>query len=113
MSLFYFHKVKNMSIDLTDKRNSTPLHWAVFSQAEISMLYILAWVKRETLVAKDKDGLTALHQALKKYESSRTLRALLYRGSPVDVRDSKGLTPIDYAHEMDDDYQRSEALRFL
>ena len=44
VSLYYFHKIKGMSIEKQDDRGSTPLHWSIFSTSELAMIYILAWV---------------------------------------------------------------------
>ena len=45
ISLYFFHKVKNMDINSLDARGSTPLHWACFSCSELALIYILAWIK--------------------------------------------------------------------
>lgn len=41
-SLFYF-KQKDVDINKKDKRGSTPLHWACYSNSEIALSYLLAW----------------------------------------------------------------------
>lgn len=41
-SLFYF-KTCGVDINKKDKRGSTPLHWACYSQSEIALTYLLAW----------------------------------------------------------------------
>lgn len=41
-SLFYF-KEQGVDINKQDKRGSTPLHWACYSQSEIALTYLLAW----------------------------------------------------------------------
>lgn len=41
-SLYYF-KSQGVDINKQDKRGSTPLHWACYSQSEIALTYLLAW----------------------------------------------------------------------
>ena len=55
-----------MDINIRDNKNSTPLHWACYSRAEIAMNYILSL--NPDLDAKDQKGLTALHLAVKSVE---------------------------------------------
>jgi len=40
--LYYFAALKDMDIDETDNRGSTPLHWACYSKAEFALAYTLA-----------------------------------------------------------------------
>ena len=68
ISLYFFHKVKNMDINSLDARGSTPLHWACFSCSELALIYILAWIKPKDLEMQDTDGYTALHLAVKSSE---------------------------------------------
>ena len=53
VSIYYF-KLKGMDLRVTDSRQSTPLHWACWSKAEITLQYLLAWVPN--LEDKDEDG---------------------------------------------------------
>lgn len=39
----YFFKSIGIDINKQDKRGSTPLHWACYSQSEIALTYLLAW----------------------------------------------------------------------
>lgn len=41
--LYLFSKILGLDINKKDKRGSTPLHWACYSQSEIAISYILAW----------------------------------------------------------------------
>ena len=41
-ALYYFKQL-GLDIDATDRKKSTPLHWAAFSGAELSVAYITAW----------------------------------------------------------------------
>lgn len=42
-SSLYLFKELGLNIDSSDKRGSTPLHWACFRQSEIALGYLLAW----------------------------------------------------------------------
>ena len=41
-TLYYF-KCLNVDLNQQDKRGSTPLHWACYSNSEIALSYLLAW----------------------------------------------------------------------
>ena len=72
-----------------DNRGSTALHWAAYSQAEITLVYLLSWM--DGLDDRDCDGYTALHLAVKSVEqlqSTRPVRSLLIRGSSRNVVDN-------------------------
>lgn len=67
------------------------------------MIYILAWVSKKHLSAQDNDGYTAMHLAVKtaeKIDSTRPVRALLYRSAPINIPDNKGNLPIDVSYEI-------------
>lgn len=99
ISLFYF-KSQNMDIYCKDNRNSTPLHWACFSNSEVALVYLLGWYEKDKLNMKDQDGFTPLHLAVKsadQLQSGRPVRALLMKGATRDVRDNNGQTPHDLA----------------
>ena len=89
------------------------MHWALFSQAELAMVYILAWVDRAALQAQDVDGLTPLHLAVKKVETTRSIRALLFRDAPKDVLDKSGRTPLDLAQAIDDEMLKEQVVSIL
>ena len=40
--LYYFCKIRGLDINSTDKRGSTPLHWACYSKSEFALCYVLA-----------------------------------------------------------------------
>ena len=52
-----------MDMRSKDNRGSRPLHWAAYSQAEITLVYLLSWV--DDLDDQDCDGFTPLHLAVK------------------------------------------------
>lgn len=57
---------QGLDINSRDRKQSTPLHWAAFSGAELSLSYILSW--DADVNAKDNKGLTPLHLAVKASE---------------------------------------------
>lgn len=94
----YFFKLRGLDMHSRDNRGSTPLHWAAYSKAEITLVYLLSWV--DFLDDQDCDGFTALHLAVKSVESlmsTRPVRSLLIRGASRDVTDNQDRKPIDLA----------------
>ena len=67
ISLFFF-RTKGMDLVSKDNRGSTPLHWACFQNSEIALIYLLGWLKQNTLNMQDIDGYTPLHLAVKSAE---------------------------------------------
>lgn len=49
-----------------DKKQSTPLHWAAIQGSELALSFLLAW--NVDVNAKDYQGLTPLHLAIKASE---------------------------------------------
>ena len=91
--LYYFSKIKGISIDCIDKRGSTPLHWACYSKSEFALCYILAL--KPNLGIQDASGLTPLHLAIKSVgdlSSTRPVRALLLKGADRNVKTKSGQT---------------------
>lgn len=56
-----------MDLRSTDNRGSTPLHWATYAKAEITLVYLLSWI--DFYDDQDFDGFTPLHLAVKSVES--------------------------------------------
>mmetsp|Transcript_6756 Transcript_6756/g.4875 ORF Transcript_6756/g.4875 Transcript_6756/m.4875 type:complete len:178 (+) Transcript_6756:655-1188(+) len=96
LPLFYFIVIKNMDVNLTDNRGSTPLHWACYSRAEFALNYLLSM--KPDLEVKDLQGYTPLHLAIKsvaELKSTRPVRALLLKGANRDAEDKKGTNCLD------------------
>ena len=92
-----------MDIYSKDNRNSTPLHWACFSNCEVALVYLLGWYNKEMLNMKDCDGYTPLHLTVKSADqlgSGRPLRALLMKGAIRNIRDNNGQLAYDLAEEL-------------
>jgi palmitoyltransferase len=91
-----------MDINKKDKKGSTPLHWAAFSGAELSLSYIVSW--DVDVNEQDTRGFTALHLAVKSSEdlrSTRSLRHLLIKGADRHIRTyDEANRPIDIADEL-------------
>jgi len=92
-----------MDIYAVDNRNSTPLHWACFSNSEVALVYLLGWYDKDKLNMQDCDKYTPLHMAVKgadQLKSGRPLRALLMKGAKRDIRDNNNQTPYDLADDL-------------
>lgn len=65
---------------------TTPLHWAAFVSAELSLNYIQAFGGE--INAQDVKGLTPLHLAVRnclEAKHSRIIKALLIKGANKDI----------------------------
>ena len=94
--LLYFdiyHKDK-INFNSTDKKNSTPLHWACFSNSYECAEFLLN--KGVQMNIKDNDGNTPLHLAIIK-DAIRILRLLLQKGAKTGIRNNKEETPMQLA----------------
>ena len=90
-----------LDIDSRDKRGSTALHWACYSQSETAIAYLLAW--NPDVNIKDREGYTPLHLAVRgvdAIESCRPVRALLIKGADINLRDNRGRLPFDYVRDV-------------
>jgi palmitoyltransferase len=104
ISLYYF-KNKGLSLRSRDDRQSTPLHWAIYSRSENALCYLLAWLD-EDLEDKDVDEYTALHLAIKSVDyalNTRSVRALLIKGARRDAVDKTGKRAMDHVSSLKDD----------
>lgn len=89
-----------MNINQVDIRNSTALHWAVYEGNEIAATYLLAWGAE--INPQDSDGNTPLHLSIihaEKETNSRLTKILLLKGADRNIRNNKGLRPIDLIGE--------------
>ena len=89
--LYYFTQLKDMDINESDNRGSTPLHWACYSKAEFALSYILSFGPE--LEITDQNGLTPLHLAVRAVPdlgSTRTVRSLLLKGSKRSAETKSG-----------------------
>lgn len=96
VSLAFFLE-KGLKINSKDLRESTPLHWAAFSGAELTLNYIIAW--GGDLDAQDSKGLSPLHLAVKSYKDSRStkgIKQLLIKGANRNALDFETRKPVDY-----------------
>ena len=98
-----------MNINVTDNRNSTPLHWACYSRSEIALNYLLAL--NPELELHDQQGFTPLHLAVKSVEvlkSTRPVRALLLKGAYRNSTDNSGKTPSEMVQDHLPDSMKEE-----
>ncbi len=105
-----------MGLDLNsvDNKLSTPLHWAAFSGAELSLGYLLAW--NVDINCRDFRGLTPLHLAIKSSENNRTSRSikhLLIKGADKTIEDNDGKRPIDLVKDLRTPAMRDEIVQLL
>lgn len=113
LPLVYFVDL-GMDINIADNKLSTPLHWACFARSEVALNYILSM--NPNLEAKDQQGFTALHLAVKSVEqlqSTRPVRSLLLKGSQRLARDNNGNTPADVIPESLSSDLRNELKQML
>lgn len=116
ITLYFFHKIKGMSIMEKDVRGSTPLHWACFKNSEVALIFILAWLQPDQMSVQDMEGNTPLHISVKtcaEIKHCRPTRALLYRGANRDVKDNNGLRPIDIVEELNSITLKKELQSYL
>lgn len=110
LSLYYFYK-QGIDINIRDKKDSTPLHWACFTRSEMALSYILSM--KPDLEAKDMYGFTPLHiavTAVEKLGSTRNVKALLLRGASRNSVDKKNKTAADLIPKSLDDGLTNELI---
>ena len=72
-SIYYFLR-EGLDISEGDSRKSSPLHWASFQGAELSMSYIVSW--GGNIESKDTKGLTPLHLAVKMFKDNNSIKGI-------------------------------------
>lgn len=115
-TLYYFAQIHRLDIRSTDFKKSTSLHWAIFSESELVVCYILARLQMNDLDCQDSEGNSYMHLAIKSVEelgSARPVRMLLFNGAPTNLVDNENKKPIDYAQEITNPKLRLEILRTL
>jgi len=93
--------MRGLDLNVPDKRGSTPLLWACYSQSETALTYLLAW--NPNVDAQDREGYTALHLAVRsveELESTRPIRALLMKGANPIIKDKNGMIPFDHVENF-------------
>ncbi|MCK4907678.1 MAG: ankyrin repeat domain-containing protein [Spirochaetes bacterium] len=91
---------KGIAVNVKDKHGDTPLHHAVF----YGRLYVIHYLigKGANINAKNKYGNTPLHRIVSttlitKAAVKRVLKTLMLKNPRTDIKNKKGLTPIDLA----------------
>eukprot|EP00968_Pinguiococcus_pyrenoidosus_P022409 scaffold3218_cov161-Pinguiococcus_pyrenoidosus.AAC.2 len=101
------------NVFLKDKTGRTPFHVAAEVGGAVShrkdVLEVLKVENAEILLAKDKDGRTALHQAVLSGQKVEVVEWLLTNGASPDDGDGSGKTPLDLAV----DHERWQILLIL
>ena len=100
LPLYLFWQL-GLDLNQKDKRGSTPLHWACYSQSEVAMCYLLAWNPK--LDIGDNEGFTPMHIAVRSidnFESCRPIRSLLIQGASLNIRDKKNKLACDYSGDI-------------
>ncbi len=84
-----------MSIELTDFKGNTPLHWACYSGMENAAFCLISW--GADLNKKEINfGMTPLHMAVMS-GNSRIVKKLLIRGCNRYIRNLFNKLPLDIA----------------
>jgi ankyrin repeat protein len=82
------------SVNITDKRNRSPLHEAAKTKPDIVRMLLQAGAQVNVL---DNDGQSPLHEAAKSHPS--IVKALLAAGAEINVQDKDGRSPLYNAVE--------------
>lgn len=86
-------------LDVKDKRGSAPLHWAAISETSANMVLLLQHGAKIDII--DNFEMTPLHWAISAGKPDN-VKVLLAFGASALIKNSRGKTVIDYAHEKDD-----------
>ncbi len=81
---------KGADINAKNKRNSTPLHWAIHDETKVRLLV----TRGADIHAKQIEGRTPLYQAAVLANGSAVVRLLLEKGADPNVATLIGMTPL-------------------
>ena len=81
---------KGADPNATNRRKSTPLHWAIDDEAKVRLLF----ARHAAIDAKQADGRTPLYQAASIGNASHIVRLLLDRGADPNASTATGATPL-------------------
>lgn len=92
--MYYFISYHAQDIFSIDDYGSTPLHWACYSGAEESVLFLISL--KANINAKDKEGITPLNLAVSS-KREKIVLILLQRGADKTIENIKKETPLSVA----------------
>ena len=92
--ILYFLFNDPLDISSVDETGSTPLHWACYSGAVESVLYLISL--KADINALDNEQYTPLHIATIS-NKAKIVKLLLQNNADKNIRSQKGLLPIDIA----------------
>ena len=96
LTYFYLYHKNNIDFEKADAGGSTPLHWACYSCAYESAVYLIHF--GVDLNKGDNSNYTPLYLAVLS-KSLRIVRYLLQKGAKINIKDKDDLTPIDIARK--------------
>ena len=96
ITYFYLYHKNEIDFEKADAGGSTPLHWACYSSAYESVVYLIYF--GVDLNKVDNSNFTPLHLAILS-KSLKIVRYLLQKGAKIDIKDKDGLTPIEIARK--------------
>ena len=96
--IFVFFYELRCSIQNTDNKGGTPLHWAAY-MGSFNMLSLLLALGAKKSV-KDQEGRTPLHLAVMA-ANEKNVRKLIVYGANTEIQDKKNRKPLKIAMEAD------------
>ena len=96
LTYFYLYHKNNIDFEKADAGGSTPLHWACYSSAYESAVYLIQF--GVDLNKKDNSNYTPLHLAVLS-KSLKIVRYLLQKGAKINTNDKDGPSPIEIARK--------------
>ncbi len=89
---------QSADVNATNKRDSTPLHWAIHDEAKVRLLL----EKGANINAKQADGRTPLYQAASLFTGQASARLLLAKGADPNLATASGQLPLMVASTRGD-----------